>query len=258
MQILALRAVASSDADAPWASIPIGPGTAPGRLRDSGPGGHPPRSDDSGAGGGKSPHSGLQQRRPPGAGVPRYQAAVLDPSRLARGPADTNVVYLSMSVDVANYVYILSQNGNGYDAADFNLDVYTPAGEHLFFQQGLLAAGLAVDLWRNVYTLNFQQISGPGGRTEPSISEYTPSTPKVEAAILAKRRGDGPAASRTVAALDIGVCDAVLHRGCRVIMTIRLRRRYSDRRALDPAGPHLEYLRSRRWQHRGGDRGCKT
>ena len=79
---------------------------------------------------------------------------------------------------MANYVYILSQNGNGYDAADFNLDVYTPTGEPLFYQQGLVAAGLVVDLWRNVYTLNFQQISGPGGRPEPSISEYIPSTPK--------------------------------------------------------------------------------
>ena len=68
--------------------------------------------------------------------------------------------------------YVLSQNGNGYGAADFSLDVYTPAGEHLFFQRGPVAAGLAVDLWRNVYTLNFQQIAGPGGRTEPSISEY--------------------------------------------------------------------------------------
>jgi uncharacterized protein YjbI with pentapeptide repeats len=85
-----------------------------------------------------------------------------------------------MSVDIANYVFILSQIGNGYDAADFYLDVYAPTGALLFTQRGLNAAGLAVDLWRNVYTLNYQQISGPGGRPEPSISEYTPSTPKVE------------------------------------------------------------------------------
>lgn len=92
--------------------------------------------------------------------------------------SNVDVVYLSMSVDVANYVYVLSQNGNGYDATQFNLDVYTPTGDHLFYQQGLVAGGLAVDLWRNVYALNFQRISGPGGRPEPSISEYIPSTPK--------------------------------------------------------------------------------
>ena len=37
-----------------------------------------------------------------------------------------------------------------------------------------MAAGLDVDLWRNVYTLNFQRIAGPGGRTEPSLSAYLP------------------------------------------------------------------------------------
>ena len=97
---------------------------------------------------------------------------------VSHATAGENVVYLSMSVDVAGYIFVLSQNGNGYDPTDFNLDIYTPTGQHLAYQQGLVAAGLAVDLWRNVYTLNFQQISGPGGRTEPSISEYIPSTPK--------------------------------------------------------------------------------
>jgi hypothetical protein len=96
-------------------------------------------------------------------------------------PDDINVVYLSLSVDVAGYAYVLSQNGNGYDATDFNLDIYTPTGQHLLYQRGLVAAGLAVDLWRNVYTLNFQQIAGPASRTEPSLSEYLPSTPKTAA-----------------------------------------------------------------------------
>jgi hypothetical protein len=83
---------------------------------------------------------------------------------------------------VAGYLYVLSQNGNGYDPSDFHLDVYAPTGAHLMHQQGLVAGGLAVDLWRNVYTLNFQQIAGPGGRTEPSLSEYLPHTPNTPTA----------------------------------------------------------------------------
>jgi hypothetical protein len=62
---------------------------------------------------------------------------------------------------------------------EISISTFTPpTGTILFSQQGLNAAGLTVDLWRNLYTLNYQQIAGPGGRPEPSISEYTPSTPK--------------------------------------------------------------------------------
>src|SRR4029077_18978918 len=58
----------------------------------------------------------------------------------SHAPAGTNVVYVSMSVDVAGYTYVLSYNGNGYAVADFFLDIYTPTGAHLCSQQGLNAA----------------------------------------------------------------------------------------------------------------------
>lgn len=175
MQILQLPAQGVADADAPWAYIPLGPGTGVGRL--SGPALAAIRPDqtilvlEQG-------NQRIQAFSRGGHPVPVFPGATPYWIPLAsHAPAGTSVVYLSMSVDVAGYVYVLSQNGNGYDASDFNLDIYTPTGQHLVYQQGLVAAGLAVDLWRNVYTLNFQQISGPGGRTEPSISEYIPSTP---------------------------------------------------------------------------------
>jgi hypothetical protein len=175
MLILALPAMASSDADAPWATAPLEPGTAPGRL-------HAPA---------------LTAIRPDQtilvleAGNQRVQAfsrgghpvlAFGEQSSfplVSHASSDVNVVYLSMTVDVANYTYVLSQNGNGYDAAQFNLDVYTPTGEPLFYRQGIVVAGgMVVDLWRNLYALNFQQMAGPGGRPEPSISEWIASTPK--------------------------------------------------------------------------------
>jgi len=121
---------------------------------------------------------------------------------VSHGPADTNVVYLSMSVDVANYVYILSQRGNGYDAADLNLDVYTPAGEHLFSQQGLVAAGLPWTCGATCTRSTFNRSLAPAAvRSHQSAS--TPIDPESRVAILERRRGGGPAATRNVANLDI-------------------------------------------------------
>jgi hypothetical protein len=176
MLILALSAMSSPDADAPWASAPLEPGTAPGRLLA--PALVAIRPDQAilvlEAG-----NQRIQAFSRGGHPVPAFPG--MNPlywfPLVSHAPPD-DVVYLSMSVDVANYVFILSQIGNGYGAADFYLDVYAPTGAPLFSQRGLNAAGLAVDLWRNLYTLNYQQISGPGGRPEPSISEYIPSTPK--------------------------------------------------------------------------------
>jgi hypothetical protein len=174
MLILALPATASPDADAPWASAPVEPGTASGRLQAPSLVAIGPDQTilvlEAGT------NQRIQAFSRGGHPVPAFDTSYWIPL-VSHAPPDVDVVYLSMCVDVANYVYVLSQNGNGYDAAQFNLDVYTPMGTHLFYQQGLVAGGMAVDLWRNVYTLNFQQIAGPGGRPEPSISEWIPSTP---------------------------------------------------------------------------------
>ena len=176
MQILRLAERGTPDSQAPWACMPLGSGTGPGRL--SAPALTSIRPDQTIL----VLEAGNQRIQAFSRGGHPVAAFEGDTPYwiplLPHAPHDTNVVYLSLSVDVAGYAYVLSQNGNGYDQADFNLDIYTPTGQHLVYQQGLVAAGLAVDLWRNVYTLNFQQIAGPGGRTEPSISEYLPSTPQ--------------------------------------------------------------------------------
>ena len=41
---------------------------------------------------------------------------------------------------------------------------------------GFAAARLQVDLWRNVFTLNYEIVQG-SGRTEPSVAQWVPSTP---------------------------------------------------------------------------------
>ncbi|GAA2164269.1 hypothetical protein FHX52_4768 [Humibacillus xanthopallidus] len=176
MQILRLAPAGTPDAQAPWACMPLGPGTGSGRL------GAPAltciRPDQTilvlEAG-----NRRIQAFSRGGHPVPAFPTTPTPYwiPLVSHAPEGIDVVHLSMSSDVAGYLYVLSQNGNGYDPSDFHLDIYAPTGTHLLHQQGLVAGGLAVDLWRNVYTLNFQQIAGPGGRTEPSLSEYLPHTP---------------------------------------------------------------------------------
>ena len=43
---------------------------------------------------------------------------------------------------------------------------------------GVNGARMVVDMWRNLYTLNFEHFEGPGGRTEPSVSTWLPTTPE--------------------------------------------------------------------------------
>ncbi|ACT01806.1 NHL repeat containing protein [Paenibacillus sp. JDR-2] len=176
MQILQIPSSSKPDDQAPWALITLGPGTREGlvqqpelvaiasnqtvyvlekgnqRIQAFSRGGHP-------------------------------VAAFADPDspywiNLVNHDATQDVKYLAMSVEIQGHIYVLSQYGNGYEADQYFLDIYTPAGSHLVTQRGLVAASMAVDLWRNLYTLNFQQILSPEGCTEPSVSEWTPSTPR--------------------------------------------------------------------------------
>ncbi|MCY1061611.1 hypothetical protein [Nannocystis sp. SCPEA4] len=176
LQVLRLPAAAVADADAPWAQFAAGPGTREGllvaptlvtiaanqtilvleagsnqRVQAFSRGGHP---------------------------VPLFaggQSQYWFP--LVQHAAPAAVTYLALCVESKGYIYVLSRTGNGYVSADFWLDVYTPQGSLLFSQQGLTAGGLTVDLWRNLYTLNYQTILGTGGRAEPSTSIWIPSTP---------------------------------------------------------------------------------
>lgn len=92
--------------------------------------------------------------------------------------ADTGLVtYLDMGVEFMGYIYVLSYENDGSNVNDYRLDIYDPQGEFLSRTVGLAAHKMTVDFWRNVYSLNYQSIAGPGGRTEPSVSEWIPSTP---------------------------------------------------------------------------------
>jgi len=99
----------------------------------------------------------------------------------------TDITYLDIAVEAKGYLYVLSFVGNGQVPSDYILDIYQPDGTFLVrtpderlqpsHPQYVSAAKLVVDIWRNVYTLNYEAIQGPNGRNEPSISHWMPTPP---------------------------------------------------------------------------------
>lgn len=84
-----------------------------------------------------------------------------------------NIIYLGMNVEARGYVYVLSHRGDGSQADQYKLDIYTPEGRHLNTTTGFTAARMIVDYWRNVVTLNWMPMQGVNGRTEPTISSWS-------------------------------------------------------------------------------------
>jgi hypothetical protein len=85
----------------------------------------------------------------------------------------SNTVYLDMSVDATGHVFVLCRDGSALPA----LEIYRPDGSFLAETPGFTAGRMAVDLWRNIYTLNLEQMTARAGRPEPTVSEWRPVTP---------------------------------------------------------------------------------
>ena len=86
------------------------------------------------------------------------------------------MVYLDLGLEGKGYMYVLSFVNDGMDAADYRLDIYDPQGNFLTRTTGVAAARMAVDTFRNVYTLNYETIANAPS-VEPSLSQWEPSTP---------------------------------------------------------------------------------
>ncbi len=94
-------------------------------------------------------------------------------SMLALKAQTGNIQYLDVAIEFVGYIYVLSVNTSN---RIYSLDIYTPAGLLLAATVGMNASKLAIDLFRNVFTLNFETIQPVGARTEPSVSQWIPST----------------------------------------------------------------------------------
>ena len=84
--------------------------------------------------------------------------------------------YLDISVDLQGYIFVLSYINGGLTPADYLLDIYTPNGDFLTRSTGIAAARMALDNFRNLYTLNYEELAGAPS-VEPSLSQWFPSTP---------------------------------------------------------------------------------
>lgn len=176
LTILSLPSAAVPSADAPWAQVVSGPGTRPGLVSLPQQVAIAPNQTIYVLEAGNLRIQAFSRGGHPVQAFPNLSTPYWIPLYIEEGdPSD--VTYAAMSVEIKGYIYVLSIEGNGYTAEQYRLDIYTPDGDHLLRQRGINAAALTVDLWRNVYTLNYSTILGPGGRTEPTVSEWIPSTP---------------------------------------------------------------------------------
>jgi len=85
--------------------------------------------------------------------------------------------YLDLSVEAKGYLFVLAYDDNGSQPEHYRIDIYEPDGSFLVSTPRVAAARIAVDLARSLYTLNWETLSGPERRTEPSLSMWLPPPP---------------------------------------------------------------------------------
>jgi hypothetical protein len=88
--------------------------------------------------------------------------------------------YLDVAVEFSGFIYVLSSSNSSYRLDIYNVD--QSGTDPISTTQGFNAAKVTVDYWRNVYSLNYEVLLTNGslpknGVTEPSISEWIPTTP---------------------------------------------------------------------------------
>lgn len=97
-----------------------------------------------------------------------------------------SVTYLDIATEMKGYIYILGHTGGKTpQQSDYFLDIYTPTGTWLSRTPDGTdshathpnAAKMVVDQWRTMFTLNYEHYQSDHG-TEPSISQWTPNTPR--------------------------------------------------------------------------------
>jgi hypothetical protein len=88
------------------------------------------------------------------------------------GDAGLDITWLAMSIENTGFLYVLSYVNPGSDMSQYRMDIYDRDGNFVTRTTGVPAARLVVDKFRNVYTLNFELITGPNQRPEPSVSTW--------------------------------------------------------------------------------------
>jgi hypothetical protein len=174
LEVLDLPSAATSDANAPQSEVRSGVGTREGLM--SGPV-HAVVSADGTILVLEQENNRIQAFDIGGNPVPYFaNGAYFAPLH----DEPTGGAYLDLAIEYAGYLYVLSYAGPS-GAYVYRLDLYAPDGQWLARTNGVNAAKLAVNYWRDLFTLNYQLLRLPNGtvpnRTEPSVSHWIPSTP---------------------------------------------------------------------------------
>jgi hypothetical protein len=174
LEVLQIPAAGTADADAPAAQLRSGEGSVEGLI--NGPVALAVTPD-----GNllvlESLNNRIQAFDMVGNPVQAFGAAGAKSSHMSLHARDGTSTYLDLGTESKGYIYVLSHIGDGSSQTQYNLDIYEPTGAYLCTTNGLNAAKLVVSLWRDVYALNYQVLLGPSNRTEPSVSQWIPSTP---------------------------------------------------------------------------------
>lgn len=88
--------------------------------------------------------------------------------------ATSGATYQDIAVAPNGCIYLLLYTGSGSAVSDYLLDIYQADGSFVSRTVGVNGARLVVDSQSVVYTLNFEALSGPGLRAQPSISKWLP------------------------------------------------------------------------------------
>lgn len=92
-------------------------------------------------------------------------------------PPNSKPKWLDLATDVTGYVFVSYYTGDGSAPDDYGLDIYSPKGKFLSRSASVIGGRIVLDIWRNLYTLDYRVSPGPGGQTEPSLSQWVPSPP---------------------------------------------------------------------------------
>ena len=99
------------------------------------------------------------------------------PLRAATRPGAATT-YLDLSVEAEGYLFVLVCDNDGSSPDDYHVDIYQPGGDFLVSTPRVAAGRIAVDLARSLYTLNWETLTGPDNRNEPSVSLWLPPPPE--------------------------------------------------------------------------------
>lgn len=123
---------------------------------------------------------------------------------MALKDASASITYLDIAVEGTGCVYVLSYTGDGSSASNYMLDTYDATGAWITRTTGVAAGAIAVDLFRNVYTLNYEQIAG-APQVEPSLSQWLPysTTPCAPATANVQSKGAAGAVPVSVCATNV-------------------------------------------------------